>query len=94
MTTTMSETSTTTNTGISCGTKVSFDCITQPGCYVNNSTGHLIRVSNDFDPNSYNNWFNCEGNQPWWWTCVSTDPNCSTDECRTNATSCGVDCCF
>lgn len=88
MTTTMARTSS--GTGTDCGTRLTFDCITQPGCYVDDATGHLVRVSTDFEPAAFATWFTWQGESPAWWTCVSNDPNCSTDECRKNAANCGI----
>ena len=92
-TTTINETGTATTNSIECGTKVAFNNICHAGCYVNETTGHLIRVSADFDAAAWTNWISCEGSANWW-TCVSTDPNCSTEECRSMANASNIHCCF
>ena len=88
MTTTLTPTSSATS--IIPGMKASFEGITQPGCWINNSTGHLIRVSEDFDASTWSGWFSCEGTETWWWTFLNEDPSWSTENCREAAAEWGI----
>ncbi len=90
-TATMMDTPTMTTHGLECGTKVSWEAITHPGCYVSNTTGHLMRVSNDFNADTFKTWMSWEGSEPNWWTWISDDPKSSVEDCRMNATKWGVD---
>jgi hypothetical protein len=83
-------TDTNTNTVCEIGTQVAFNCINQPGAYVCNATGHMVRVNDNFDTNAMNAWCNWHGNQPFWFTCVSTNPNATIEECRSNAGNAGI----
>lgn len=83
-------TATTTSTPSIVGTKIAFDCITTPGAYVCNATGHLLRISATWNPDMMHDWCNWSGNEPFWFTCVSVDPTCSIEECRASAEDIGI----
>lgn len=95
-TSTMNPTCTNTTTNCNVGTQIAFNNITEPGCYVCNATGHLVRVNDTISSNTngMNECCSWTGNEPFWFTCVSNDPNCDTNECRKNASNAGVTCCF
>ena len=45
--TTATQGTTTTESGASCGTTIPFESIQEPGCYICNWSGHLLRVPQD-----------------------------------------------
>jgi hypothetical protein len=83
-------TATPTGTSTEIGTKIAFEDITQPGAYICNATGHLLRISETWDADAMSAWFEWTGDEPFWFTSVSSDPACSIEQCRANADDIGI----
>lgn len=84
----------TTETGPVYGTKIAFESIDKPGCYVSNATGHLFRVYSGFEPETWTAWFDMEGDEPFWFTYVSENPACDNETARDTAARFDIDCNF
>ncbi|MGB0714378.1 MAG: hypothetical protein ACPGXK_00775 [Phycisphaerae bacterium] len=57
-----------------CGTTVQFDKINEPGCYICNWSGHLLRVPEDGVAPGRSPLVNIIGNQPLFVTKLSDNP--------------------
>jgi len=58
----------------SAGTRVKFDCIQEPGCYVCNWSGHLLRVPEDGVAPGRSPLVNIIGTEPLYVTKISDNP--------------------
>jgi hypothetical protein len=87
-------TATATEPEVRAGSIVAFENIAQPGCYVCNATGHLLRIYNTFDACNWNSSFGITGRSPFTFTYVSADPCCPIDMVRQNADDWDIDCNF
>ena len=58
----------------SMGTRVNFDCIQEPGCYVCNWSGHLLRVPEDGVAPGRSPLVNIIGTEPLYVTKISDNP--------------------
>ena len=65
---------TTSDSGASAGTVVPFDCIQDPGCYICNWSGHLMRVPEDGVAAGRSPLINIIGNEPLFVTKLSDNP--------------------
>lgn len=61
-------------TGTSCGTTIPFESIQEPGCYICNWSGHLLRVPEDGVATGRSPVLNIIGNEPLFVTKLSDNP--------------------
>ena len=72
--TTSTQCSTQEYVGKNCGTTIPFDQINEPGCYVCNWTGHLLRVPEDGVAPGRSPLVNIIGNEPLLVTKIADNP--------------------
>ena len=72
------------------GTQVPFEGINEPGCYVCNWSGHLLRVPDDAIKPGRSPLMLIKGNETLFVTKVSVDPFCPVSKARTVAADCDV----
>lgn len=63
-----------TGSGFNCGTVVPFDAINEPGCYICNWSGHLLRVPEDGVTPGRSPMLNIVGSEPLFVTKISDNP--------------------
>ncbi len=69
-------------TGTGTGTQIPFESIHQPGCYVCNWTGHLLRVPEDAIKPGRSPLMNMIGTRPLFVTKISADPFIQVSKAR------------
>ena len=72
------------------GTQVPFDSINDPGCYICNWSGHLLRVPEDSIQPGRSPLMTITGTEPLFATKVSNDPFCPISQARLLAADCDV----
>lgn len=78
----------TTNRGF--GTQIPFDAIDEPGCYVCNWSGHLLRVPEDGVKPGRSPMINMSGDAPLFVTRISENPYIPLSKARLLAADCDV----
>ncbi|MHC4092305.1 MAG: hypothetical protein ACYSVY_18880 [Planctomycetota bacterium] len=73
------------------GTKVPFENIQEPGCYICNWSGHLLRVPEDGIAPGRSPLLNLVGNEPLFVTKLSENPYVTIAKARMIASN--LDCC-
>ena len=73
-----------------CGTTVPFDTIQEPGCYVCNWSGHLLRVPEDGVAPGRSPMINIVGCEPLFVTKLSDNPYVTLTKAKMIA--CNIDC--
>ncbi len=77
-----------TNAGF--GTQIPFDSVDQPGCYVCNWSGHLLRVPEDGVASGRSPLINILGHQPLFVTKINENPFIPVTKARLLAANCDV----
>jgi hypothetical protein len=72
------------------GTQIPFEAINDPGCYVCNWSGHLLRVPEDSIKPGRSPLITIRGNEPLFVTRISGDPFLSVSKARQLAADCDV----
>lgn len=72
------------------GTQVAFQHINEPGCYVCNWSGHLIRVPEDAIKPGRSPLMSITANDPLYVTKISSDPFVALTKARAIAADCDV----
>ena len=72
------------------GTQVPFDSINDPGCYICNWSGHLLRVPEDSIKPGRSPLITITGSEPLFVTKVSNDPFCPISKARLMAADCDL----
>jgi hypothetical protein len=72
------------------GTQLPFEAINEPGCYICNWSGHLIRVPEDAIKPGRSPLMNIIGNQTLFVTKISNDPFIPVSKARLLAAECDV----
>jgi hypothetical protein len=72
------------------GTQVPFEAINEPGCYVCNWSGHLLRVPEDSIKPGRSPVITIKGNEPLFVTKLTCDPFIPVTKARTLAADCDV----
>lgn len=72
------------------GTQVPFDSINQPGCYICNWSGHLLRVPEDGVAPGRSPLINIVGQKPLFVTLISSNPFIPLTKARILASNCDV----
>ncbi len=72
------------------GTQVPFEAINEPGCYVCNWSGHLLRVPDDAIKPGRSPLMNIIGNQTLFVTKISNDPFIPVSKARLLSAECDV----
>jgi len=75
----------------SCGTTVPFDSIQEPGCYICNWSGHLLRVPEDGIAAGRSPLVNIIGTEPLYVTKLSENPFVNITKAKMIASN--LDCC-
>ncbi len=80
------------DTDVSIGTTVPFESINQPGCYICNWSGHLLRVPEDGVAPGRSPLINIVGSEQLFVTKVSDNPYCTITKAKMVAANldCGV----
>ena len=94
MSTSLETPPTETETRIMPGTMVPMESIVDPGCYVCNWNGFLLRVEEECLNENGTTTFEVIGNGPLFVTYLSDDPYCEISEARTFASVYGVPAAF
>ena len=68
--------------GKGCGAQVPFDSINEPGCYVSNWTGHLVRVPEDAIKPGRSPLMSITGTETLFVTKISCDPYLTISKAR------------
>lgn len=84
---TTTQTNTQIETGSTIGTTIPFDAITDPGCYICNWSGHLLRVPQDGVAPGRTPLINMIGNDTLFVTLLSTNPFITVTKARTIASN-------
>jgi hypothetical protein len=72
------------------GTTIPFECINEPGTYVCNWSGHLLRVPEDGVTPGRSPMLNIVGNEPLFVTMISNDPYVTVTKARLLASNCDL----
>jgi len=72
------------------GTQIPFEAINEPGCYVCNWSGHLLRVPEDSIKPGRSPLLTIRGTEPLFVTRISGDPFISVSKARQLAADCDV----
>ncbi len=72
------------------GIQIPFDAINQPGCYVCNWSGHLLRVPEDGVAPGRSPLINIVGQQPLFVTKISVNPFIPVTKARMLASNCDL----
>ena len=72
------------------GTQVPFDCINEPGTYVCNWSGHMLRVPEDAIKPGRSPLICITGNEPLMVTKISEDPFVAISKARLLAANCDL----
>jgi len=72
------------------GTQIPFEAINEPGCYVCNWNGHLIRVPEDGVKAGRSPLLSITGNGPLFVTKICNNPYIPLSKCRMLAADCDV----
>ena len=89
--TTTSQTTITNNTGASIGTKIPFDAINDPGCYICDWSGHLMRVPEDGVAAGRSPLINIVGCDQLFVTKISDNPYCTITKAKLIAANLNCD---
>lgn len=73
-----------------CGQTIPFETINEPGCYICNWSGHLLRVPDDGVAPGRSPLVNIIGNEPLFVTKLSTDPYIPVTKARLLASNLDV----
>ncbi len=73
-----------------CGAQVPFESINEPGCYVSNWTGHLVRVPEDAIKPGRSPLMSITGTETLFVTKISCDPFLAISKARMLAADCDV----
>lgn len=74
----------------SMGTQVKFECIEDPGCYICNWSGHLLRVPEDGVAAGRSPLVNIIGTEPLFVTKISDNPFIPLTKARMLACNCDI----
>ena len=72
------------------GSQIPFDSINQPGCYVCNWSGHLLRVPEDGVASGRSPLINIVGHQPLFVTKINENPYIPLTKARLLAANCDI----
>jgi len=72
------------------GTQIPFEALNEPGCYVCNWSGHLVRVPDDAVKPGRSPLLGIRGTEPLFVTKISTDPYIPLSKARMLAADCDV----
>lgn len=72
------------------GTQIRFDSINEPGCYVCNWSGHLLRVPDDGIKPGRSPLLSIMGTEPLFTTKISGDPYVAVSKARILAANCDL----
>ena len=72
------------------GTKVPFEAIQDPGCYICNWSGHMLRIPDDGVTPGRSPMIDMIGNEPLWVTKISDDPFITRTKARILASNMDV----
>jgi hypothetical protein len=72
------------------GTQIPFEAINEPGCYVCNWSGHLLRVPEDSIKPGRSPLMTLKGTEPLFVTKISADPFLTVSKARQIAADCDV----
>lgn len=72
------------------GTQIPFEAINEPGCYVCNWSGHLVRVPEDAVKMGRSPLLSIKGTEPLFVTRLSADPYVPVSKARMLAADCDV----
>jgi len=90
MSTTTEHTKTGTFNNMNCGTVIPFDQINDPGCYICNWSGHLMRVPEDGVTPGRSPLINIIGNDALFVTKITDNPYIPVTKARLLAANCDV----
>ena len=76
--------------GKSFGTQVPFESINEPGCYVTNWTGHLVRIPDDAIKPGRSPLMSIIGTETLFVTKISSDPFLTISKARMLAADCDI----
>ncbi len=76
------------------GTQIPFDCINEPGCYICNWSGHLIRMPEDAIKPGRSPVMTITGTQQLFVTKICNDPFIPVSKARLLAAECDVNVTF
>lgn len=79
-----------TNQGCPTGTQVPFEAISEPGCYICNWSGHLLRVPADGVAPGRSPLLNIVGQEPLFVTKISDNPFVTVTKARMLASNCDI----
>ena len=72
------------------GSQIPFEAISDPGCYVCNWSGHLLRVPEDGVKQGRSPLVSISANEPLFVTRISDNPYTPVSKCRLLAAECDV----
>ena len=90
MTTTTTQNSATFESNTCCGTKIPFANINEPGCYVCDWSGHLLRVPEDGVAPGRSPLINIVGPEPLFVTKISENPYIPLTKAKMLACNCDI----
>ncbi|MGD2110954.1 MAG: hypothetical protein PVI86_16380 [Phycisphaerae bacterium] len=90
MSTTTEQGTKSTFTNQTCGTVVPFEQINEPGCYICNWSGHLMRIPDDGVTPGRSPLINMVGHDPLFVTKISDNPYIPVTKARLLACNCDV----